>query len=126
MEQRQTKFKPFHGVLIVAMVALTIGIYAYKDKIMPDLNVPYREEMSAHVKTQAEVITREADRGRRGSNIVVTVQFRDTDSVLHTARITDNRLQSVSQGETITIYYNPENPKEARSEASYREIMKLD
>lgn len=125
MEPAEKKFKPIHGVLIVAMLALTVVMYMFKDRILPDLNEPYREELSTHIKTDATVISKEAERGRRGSDITVTVQFRDEEEVLRTAKIYDNRLQTVSSGDVLTIYYNPENPKEARSEAGYNEIMKI-
>lgn len=119
------KFKPFHAVLIVAMLALTVAIYMFKDRILPDLNEPYREEMSTHIKTEATVIRKEVERGRRGSMTAIHVQFRDGEGVLRTAKIYDNHLLSVPAGEEITIYYNPENLKEVRSEGDYKRIMKI-
>lgn len=110
MEQRRIKFRPFHAVLIVAMLALTAGLYVFKDRFLPDQNASYRETLSTYIETTATIISFEQATKRR---TIVNVQFRDQDDVLTTAKVEDNTLRFVSAGDEITIFYNPENPKQA-------------
>lgn len=125
MEGARGKFKPVHGVLIAVMLILAVAFFFFRDKLTPDLNAQYHDELGSFIGTPAAVVSKEAQKGRRGSRIEVTVQFRNREGELCTARIDDNALQFVSEGDTVVVYYDPANPRDARSERTYKEIMKI-
>ncbi len=126
MATQQQKMKPIHLVLIVVMTALSIALFLFKDKITPDQNAAYRDEMSRYVETSAVVTAKGYSRGQRGpARVEVTVQFKDSEGELQTETIEDNGLQWVSQGDTITVWYDPEKPYMVESDGRYKEIMRI-
>ncbi len=106
------------------MLALTAGIFMFKDQILPNLNAGYKEQYAAYVKASAEVVSVRHEKHRRGSIRIIKVQFRDEEEQLHTVELEDRGLDTHDEGETVKVYYNPENPRfSAVSEDSYRNVM---
>lgn len=126
MQQTRKKFKPYHIVLIILIFTLSGVLYLYKDKIIPDLNEPYREQYSTYIRTSAVIVSKNVEPGRRGSKTISTIQFYDAEGGLHTSKLEDNGLERNDKGDTIKIYYDPQNPDvNVQSEKGYKEIMKL-
>lgn len=120
------KMKPYHVVLIILMLALTVALYVYKDSIIPDVNAPYREQLAKYESAEAEVIEIGYDHGRHGSNFNVTVRFTASDGEVYTCKVDDNALEGTEKGDRITVYYDPAAPAyKAKSEGVYKEVMKI-
>ena len=120
--------KPIYGVILFVFFSiLSILFFIYKDKIIDntfgDINADARKQLETYVEAPAVVVSRESEGGRR-SRTVFTIQFRDEDNVLHTSRLYENALYSTQKGDTIKIYYDPENPMLIESEIVYKEIMR--
>ena len=123
MKTNQTKLKPFHIILIVLMSALSLVLFLNKDKILPNPNAAYEELYSTFVQAEGTIISFENTGGRR-SGIKYTIQFQDKNGNTVTV-IEDNwQTKPLQKGDKVTMYYNPENPKQATPEKRWREIMR--
>lgn len=124
--QQSPKLKPLHIVVIIAMLALTVVIFLFKDKITPDLNAPYRESFANYEKAEAVILDQRYNRGPRNrSRLISTIQFRDCNGDVHTYDLNDNTLDGKMKGDTVVIYYDPEEPQfEVKSEQVWREVMR--
>lgn len=122
---QKSKFKPIHILLYVVMISLTIGIYLFKDKIIPDINEPYKEQYATYEMVEADVISirYETSGRRKSSRLHITVQFTDKDEKIHVVELDDNSYQGIKEGDKIIIYYDPENPNRAETEMHYKEVM---
>lgn len=112
------------GILFVTMLALTAVLYFYKDRIIPDINAPYQEVMAGYIEAPATVVSKESKRGRKGPQTVITVIYQHQNGKSYTSRLRENAWQFVSEGDIVTVYYNPEKPTEVTSDHSYKEVMK--
>lgn len=124
------KLNPAQAVIIVLCFAASIAFLIFKDDIIamiPDNNAGYREQMAKYEKAEATILEQEYVRGRRGpARLVSTVKFTDNEGNEYTYRLDDNALQGTEPGETVIIYYNPENPDyRVESERVYKEIMRI-
>ena len=123
METGKAKLKPFHIILIVVMSALSIFLYLNKDKIIPNPNAAYEELYSTFLQAEGTIMSSENSQGRR-SGVIYTIQFRDKDSNLVTVTESSWQTMRLKSGDKVTMYYNPNNPKEATPESRWREIMR--
>jgi hypothetical protein len=123
METTQTKLKPFHIILIVIMLALTVVIYLYKDKFIPNQNEAYVELYSTFLQAEGTIISFE-NTGGRHNTVKYTIQFRDQNDNLIT--VTENSWQTMplQKGDKVTMYYDPQNPHKATPESRWREVMR--
>jgi hypothetical protein len=125
MATQTPQFKPVHIVIIVCIFILSGLFFVFKDKIIPDINAPYKTEFATFIKTDA-VIVSQSSNGRvgRGAATLWTIQFKDQNKETKTVEIKQTNILGKSNGESVTIYYNPSNPNKVVSEEEYLEIMK--
>lgn len=125
MQGRQgQKFGAKHAVLIVVMVALCVVIFLFKDSILPNQNAAYKDQYSKFVKTEAVIVDQEIYRGKKGSNTTWIVEFKDSEGTVHTGRVGQTTTFNKENGESIIIYYDPQDPTTVVSEETYKEVMK--
>ena len=125
MQGRQgQKFGAKHAVLIVLMIALSVAIYMFKDKIIPNQNEAYVEQYSTFVKTEAVIVDQEIRKGKKGSSTTWIVEFKDGEGTVHTGRIGQTTTFNKENGESITVYYDPQDPTTVVSEETYKQVVK--
>lgn len=122
------KIKPVQIVVLILGALLTISVFLFQGEIkeaigFTDINAPYREQYKTYESAKAEVVSANVSKGKRGSRTTLKVQFRDKNDNLITGEIDQNGLSQSAIGDSITIFYNPEQSQSVVSEASYKEIM---
>mgnify|MGYP003623362297 CR=1 FL=1 len=123
MATTQSKLKPFQIVVVLVIIVLSVVLFLYKDKILPNPNAAYEELYSTFQQAEGTIVSIENAKGRR-SGTVFTIQFRDQNNNLIT--VTENNWQTapLNKGDKVTMYYNPENPHKATPERVWKEIMR--
>ena len=121
--QKKQQLKPIHIVLFVLMTALSIGLFMFKDKIIPNQNAAYEELYSTFLQAEGTIIDFEST-GDRRSRITYTIQFRDQDDNLITVKEDHWQTMPLKTGDKVTMYYNPQDPQEATPESRWKEIMR--
>jgi len=109
--------------LFVFFAALSIVLFMYKDKIIPNQNAAYEELYSTFLKAEGTIISSENTGGRR-SRIMYTIQFRDQSDNLITVKEDHWQTMPLHSGDKVIMYYNPQNPREATPESRWKEIMR--
>jgi hypothetical protein len=119
------KLKPLHIALIVGAWIVFGLFYLYKDKILPNPNEAYKTEYATYIKTNAVIVSQKGN-GRTGRKAATlwTLQFRDQNGELKTREEQQWTLLGKEKGDSVTIYYNPQNPSQIVSEDRYKEITK--
>ena len=123
MAATASKVKPFHIILIILMTALTIVLYLYKDKIVPNQNAAYEEHYSTFQQAEGTIVSIEVTGGRRSATIY-TIQFRDPSDNLVTVTERNWQTMPLKRGDKVIMYYNPQDPKEATPEMRWKEVMR--
>jgi hypothetical protein len=121
MQASQPKLKPFHIILIVIMTALTAVIFLYKDKLLPNPNAAYEELYGTFLQAEGTIVSFE-NTGR--SRVEYTIQFRDQNDNLITVTEDNWQTRPLQNGDKVTMYYNPQNPRQATPESRWKEIMR--
>lgn len=111
-------------LLIVVMSVFTIAIFLFKDSIIPNINAPYQEAYATYVMTEATIVDKEIYRGRKGSNTTWIVEFKDDEGNVYRGKISQTNVLGKENGESVVIYYNPEDPAVVVSEETYKEVMR--
>ena len=112
------------GVLLfVFFAALSIVLFIYKDKIIPNPNAAYEELYSTFQQAEGTIISSESTGGRRG-RIIYTIQFRDKDDNLITVKEDHWQTMPLHNGDKVIMYYNPQNPIDATPEKRWKEVMR--
>ncbi|MDH6533993.1 hypothetical protein D0T51_03160 [Parabacteroides sp. 52] len=123
MTTTQSKLKFSHIVLIVIMGGLSVALFMYKDKILPNPNAAYEELYSTFKKAEGTIVSMESRGGRR-SVIIYTIQFYDQNNNLITVTKNNWQTMPLKKDDKVIMYYNPLNPQEATPESSWKEIMR--
>ena len=121
---RQKQIKPIYGILmIIFFSALSIVLFIYKDKIIPNQNAAYEELYSTFLQAEGTIISFE-NTGSRRNLITYTIQFRDQNDNLITVKENHWQTMPLNAGDKVIMYYNPLNPREATPESRWKEIMR--
>ena len=124
MATQKKQIKPIYGILMIGFFSvLSVVLYMYKDKIIPNQNAAYEELYSTFLKTEGTIVGSEGTGGRR-SRTTYTIQFRDQDDNLITVREDHWQTMPLNSGDKVIMYYNPKDPNEATPEKRWKEIMR--
>lgn len=119
----QQKIKPLQIVLIVSMCLLSVAFFLFKDQIIPKANSQETIDLyKTFVPTKAVVVDFERVTGKRPYNNLV-VQYWGADKELYNGKIKQALEYSGTQiGDSVVIYYNPNDPSTHINEAGLKEI----
>jgi hypothetical protein len=105
------------------MLILCAVFYLNKDTILPNPNATYEELYSTFVSTEGTIVNMESTGGKR-SRTIYTIQFNDRNNNLVTVTADNWQTMPLQKGEKVTMYYNPQDPKQAQPESHWKEIMR--
>lgn len=119
----QQKTKPFQIVLIVSMLILSVAFFLFKDQIIPKANSQETIDLyKSFVPTKAVVVDFEKVNAKRPYNNLI-LHYWDADKGLHNGKIKQALEYSGTQiGDSVVIYYNPNDPTTHIDEAGLKEI----
>lgn len=112
-------------VFIVLIVLAALG-FMYVKVYGPETftHSEEKEKYKNYVKTQAAIVAKESNgRVGKGESITFTIQFKDASNQLQTSGLRDNSFAGKAVGDSITVYYDPNDPAVVIDENSYDEVM---
>ena len=120
---QKQQLRPIQIILFVIMSIVSIVLFMYKDKIIPNPNAAYEELYSAFLQAEGTIVSFE-NTGGRHSRIIYTIQFRDQENSLVTVKEDHWQTMPLSIGDKVLMYYNPDDPNDATPESRWKEVMR--
>ena len=120
---QKQQLRPIQIILFVIMSIVSIVLFMYKDKIIPNPNAAYEELYSTFLQAEGTIVSFE-NTGGRNSRITYTIQFRDQENSLITVKEDHWQTMPLNIGDKVLMYYNPDDPNDATPESRWKEIMR--
>ena len=86
-------------------------------------NAAYEQLYSTFLQSEGTIMNMESTGGRR-SRTIYTIQFTDQNNNIVTVTADHWQTMPLKKGDKVTMYYNPQDPKQAQPESRWKEIMR--